>query len=156
MYKMFLNIWSWINPIWIFLYMYEYYKIVKVLKQASKEPSTIAVLKELKQVYDIELRFSKYYGSIYTVINLEPEIFENSAIAELFVFDKVREINNALTKVMLSDIVTCDMYRESDIRNGAFYYLIVITPNIESLSLYLIIFEILKIALTVYLLCLIF
>jgi hypothetical protein len=149
-------IFSWINPFWIFIYFYKYLSLANVIKNAFTEEITLDVLNELKRVHGIELRIDSYFGNIYTVVNLEPEIFMNEAAAELFVLEKIREINEALTKLMLADLVTCEMYREKNTEQGAYYYLIVIPPNIVDITIWIILYEIIKIILIIYGICLLF
>jgi hypothetical protein len=149
--KNFLNfINNWLNPLWIFIYFYKYFTYSKIIKTAFIEDETLKVLKDFKNDSGVELRID-WLGRIYTVINIEPELFMDEGISQLVVLEKIKEIDIILTKIRLSDIVTLTLYREMSKVDNAYYYLIIISPNLEFLTKFDIVFEIVKISLFSYL-----
>lgn len=140
---------NWLNPFWIFIYFYNYYTYSKIIKNAFAETETVKILSSFKSESGIELRID-WLGRIYTIINIEPELFIDEGISQLVVLEKIKEIDAILSKIRLSDIVTLTLYREMNKSENAFYYLIIISPNLEFLTKFDIVFEIVKISLFSY------
>lgn len=140
---------NWLNPFWLFIYFYNYFTYSKIIKTAFNEDETIKILNIFKSDSGIELRID-WLGRIYTIINIEPELFVDEGISQLVVLEKIKEIDVILSKIRLSDIVTLTLYREMNKSENAFYYLIIISPNLEFLTKFDIIFELTKISLISY------
>lgn len=89
------------------------FRIFKVLKEINLYREYLAELK--KQSLDSpewgKLRLRRdWFGRIYTVINLPPEVTESPDFPKYarpsFVFDKTKPINEYLTKLSLQELLT--------------------------------------------------
>lgn len=148
-------IFSWINPFWLFGYLFHLYKMGKIVKTAFLEEDSQKRILEFRKAHDIELRLNKWVGSIYTIITFEQELFKNDEMSKLFLLEKIKPISDLLSVIRLSDVVTLNLYKEY--KYGVYYYLVVLTPNLYEMNWKIVLFEIVKIILFIYLLlCLIF
>jgi hypothetical protein len=101
-----------------------------VVRSALKEPSTQS---ELKAFQDLEIRQDKI-GRLYTVVNLPEELwpYEKRNMAWPYVLEKLRTVDELLMKVRLNELLFPDVKPIDD----AYAYLIVLSPSIESLSIW--------------------
>lgn len=147
--------WSWINPLWLPQTIYNYYKYSKIVGNALKEQTSIQLLAELASVHNIQLR-QDFLNRLYTVVNLEPYIYKNPDMSILFVLETVKLIDASLLKMNLSDVVTATIYRQGNPDKNEFYYLIIVSPNVDTIGWFDIIIEILKIVVYYYLITYLF
>jgi hypothetical protein len=71
-----------------------------------------------------------WIGRIYTVINLPPEILENAYLEQPYVISKLREYDQVLLKLGISDVI----YPEFAKIEGTDSYLLVMYPESDSLN----------------------
>jgi len=101
-----------------------------VVRSALKEPATDAEFKAFK---DLEIRKDKI-GRLYTVINLPEELwaYEKQNMAWPYVLDKLRTVDELLMRLRLNELLFPDVRPIED----APAYLIILSPSVESFSIW--------------------
>jgi|LakMenE01Jun11ns_1017448.scaffolds.fasta_scaffold9612969_2 hypothetical protein len=108
------------------MYWIELIKEILVWKKVKKIAKDNALLLE-----ENNLRVD-WIGRIYTVINLPPEILENTYLEQPYVISKLREYDQILLKLGISDVI----YPEFSKIEGTDAYLLVMYPESDRLNWY--------------------
>jgi len=101
-----------------------------VVRSALKEPATEA---EFKAFQDLEIRKDKI-GRLYTVVNLPEELwpYEKRNMAWPYVLDKLRTVDELLMRIRLNELLFPDVRPIDD----AYAYLVILSPSVESFSIW--------------------
>jgi hypothetical protein len=108
------------------MYWIELIKEILIWKKVKKIAKDNALLLE-----ENNLRVD-WIGRIYTVINLPPEILENTYLEQPYVISKLREYDQILLKLGISDVI----YPEFSKIEGTDAYLLVMYPESDRLNWY--------------------
>jgi len=103
-----------------------------VVRKALKEPATQA---ELKSFEELEIRQDRI-GRLYTVVNLPEELwdYEKKNMAWPYVLDKLRLVDELLMKVRLNELLYPDVRPIEEM--DAMAYLVILSPSVESFSIW--------------------
>ena len=81
-----------------------------------------------------------YFGIIYTVINLPPEVYESEEqYYQLYVIEQLKPINEYLAALNMQEVVTLRIENKCDKENGVFAFGVKYYPLFRDLTLWWII-----------------
>jgi hypothetical protein len=117
------NIWSWPSQ------LIDDIRQWRIVRSALKE----AEVRQGFASYKYELRVDRI-GRIYTVINIPEELYpyEKRDMVWPWMLEQLRELDEILMSVRLNDLVYPEVTRLED----APAYLVVLTPSVESISIW--------------------
>lgn len=94
--------------------------------------------------FDFELRQDKI-GRLYTVINVPDEFFDHPDAVQVYIIDKLRQLDEILIKCRLNDLV----YPTINQIENTTSYLLVLTPSTESLDIWKFLIWLMNVGLTI-------
>jgi len=111
------------------------FRVIKELNNLFFIKRTIRKNKNTEEWKKHNLRVG-YFGIIYTVINLPPEVYESEAqYYQLYVIEQLKPINEYLATLNLQEVVTMGLENKCDKEAGVFAFGIRYVPLFRDFSI---------------------
>jgi hypothetical protein len=125
----------------IFKEINNYYFIKKVIRKIEKTPEWVK----------LNLR-KGWFGVMYTVINLPPEVFQGEeAYYQVYIIEKMKPINEYLVSHNLAEIITPVVSPSINREKGEYAYLVRYLPLFREFTVWWVVSRVVSIAILVWL-----